>query len=94
MATLADHWRCNETGTLSGENAFANEADGTRNGTQTGGTFTGGNASIGNLGTAVSHVSQSSRMFVSPAVNYNQVNDQFFGFNRDELTEWREVHRP
>jgi outer membrane protein len=29
-----------------------------------------------------------------PAVNYSEVNDKYFGFTRDELTEWKEPHRP
>ena len=30
----------------------------------------------------------------SPSVNYNEVNDKYFGFRRDELTEWKADHRP
>ena len=30
----------------------------------------------------------------SPSANYNEVNDKFFGFRRDEVTEWKANHRP
>ncbi len=30
----------------------------------------------------------------SPANNYNEVNDKYFGFRKDELTEWKANHRP
>lgn len=30
----------------------------------------------------------------SPSVNYDEVNDKYFGFTRDELTTWKEPYRP